>query len=142
MGTQWELFEFIGRVLFGALFAGSAIGHLTQTATLAGYAESRGVKNAPLMVQISGVAMALATVSIVLGIWGDIGALGLAVLLVITAVMMHAFWKETDAVQKQMEMVAFNKDIALAGAALFMWVYFHFNSVPWTITDPLFGVSY
>ena len=81
-------------------------------------------------------------VSILLGIWGDIGSLGLAILLIITAVMMHAFWKETDPMTKQMEMVAFNKDIALAGAALILWVFFHYNAVPWTITDPLFGYSY
>lgn len=135
----FELVQFIGRVLFAFLFVGSAIGHLTQTQAMAGYAESRGVKNAPLMVQISGGAMLLGAVSIVLGIFGDIGALGLAVLLIITAVMMHAFWKETDPQAKQMEMIAFNKDIALAGAALFMWVYFHYDAVPWVITDALFG---
>ena len=107
---------------------------------MAGYAESRGVQSAKVMVQVRGVAMLAGAVSILLGIWGDIGALGLAVLLIITAVMMHAFWKETDPMAKQMEMVGFNKDIALAGAALFMWVYFHYDAVPWTITGPLFGV--
>lgn len=137
--TFWELVVFVGRLLFTALLLGSAMGHLTQTAAMAGYAEMRGVKNAALMVQISGVALALGGGSILLGIWGDIGALGTAVLLLILAVVMHAFWKETDPMAKQMEMVAFNKDVALAGAALFMWVYFHFESVPWTITGPLFS---
>ncbi|MET3961525.1 putative oxidoreductase [Marmoricola sp. OAE513] len=138
--TFWELVIFVGRLLFVFLFIGSAIGHLTQTDAMAGYAESRGVTAPPpkLAVQISGIAFLAAGVSILLGIWGDIGSLGLAVLLVITAVMMHAFWKETDPMAKQMEMVAFNKDIALAGAALFLWVYFHFDLVPWTITGPLF----
>lgn len=136
--TIWELVIFVGRLLFVFLFLGSGFGHLTQTAAMAGYAESRGLSNAKLMVQISGVALVLGAGSILLGIWGDIGALGLAILMVITAVAMHAFWKETDPMAKQMEMVAFNKDIALAGAALFMWVYFHFDAVPWTITGPLF----
>jgi putative oxidoreductase len=139
MGTFWELVVFVGRLLFVFVFIGSGIGHLTQTDMLVGYAESRGVKNAKLMVQISGAALVLGGGSILLGIWGDLGALGLAILLIITAVMMHAYWKETDAMAKQMEMVSFNKDIALAGAALFMWVYFHFDIVPWTITGPLFS---
>ncbi|MFL6160547.1 MAG: DoxX family protein [Marmoricola sp.] len=136
--TFFEFVIFISRLLFVFLFAGSAVGHLTQTAMLAGYAESRGLSSPAQMVRISGIAMAAAAVSILLGIWGDIGALGLAVLLIITAVLMHAFWKETDPTQKQMEMTAFNKDIALAGAALFMWVFFHYDAVPWTITGPLF----
>lgn len=137
--TFFELVIFIGRLLFVFLFIGSGVGHLTQTAAMAGYAESRGVQSAKLMVQISGVAMLAGGLSILLGIFGDIGSLGLAVLLIITAVMMHAFWKETDPMNKQMEMVAFNKDIALAGAALVFWVYFHYDAVPWTITGPLFG---
>lgn len=137
----FELVQFIGRVMFAFLFVGSAIGHLTQTQAMAGYAASRGVKNAPLMVQISGVAMLAGAISIVLGIFADMGALGLAILLIVTAVMMHAFWKETDPQAKQMEMIAFNKDIALAGAALFMWYVFHYGG-SWTITDPLFGPSF
>lgn len=139
MDTIWEIVIFAGRLLFAYLFVGSAIGHLTQTAAMAGYAESRGVKSAKLMVQISGVALLAGSVSVLLGIWADMGALGLALLMFITAVMMHAFWKETDPMATQMEMVAFNKDVALGGAALFMWVYFHFDAVPWTITGPLFG---
>lgn len=139
MDTIFELVQFVGRLLFVFLLIGSGIGHLTQTQAMAGYAESRGVKNAPLMVQISGIALLAGAVSVLFGIVGDIGSLGLAVLLIITAVMMHAFWKETDPMAKQMEMVAFNKDIALAGAALFLWVYFHYDAVPWVLTDALFS---
>ncbi len=138
--TFFELVVFVGRLLFVFLFIGSGIGHLTQTAAMAGYAESRGLQSPKVMVQVSGVALLAGGLSILLGIWGDIGSLGLAVLMIITAVAMHAFWKETDPMTKQMEMVSFNKDIALAGAALVLWVYFHYDAVPWTITGPLFGV--
>jgi uncharacterized membrane protein YphA (DoxX/SURF4 family) len=138
MSTFFELVQFVGRLFFVYLLLTSALGHLTQTAAMAGYAQSRGVPNAKLMVQVSGVALLVGGLSILLGIWADMGALGIAVLLIITAVMMHAFWKETDPMQKQMEMVAFNKDLALAGAALFLWAYFHYDAVPWTITEPLF----
>lgn len=139
METFFELVQFIGRIMFVFLLIGSAIGHLTQTEAMAGYAASRGVSPAKPLVQISGVALLAGGLSVLLGIFGDIGSLGLAILLVITAVQMHAFWKETDPMAKQMEMVAFNKDIALAGAALFMWVYFHYDAVPWVLTDALFG---
>jgi len=133
----FEIIQFAGRLLFVLLLLGTGFGHLTQTAAMAGYAESKGVPQAKLLVQISGLALVGGAGSILLGIWGDVGALGIAVLLLIIAVEMHQFWKSADPMEKQMEMVQFQKDVALAGAALFMWVYFHYNSVPWTITGPL-----
>ena len=42
----------------------------------------------------------------------------IAIFLIPTAFMMHAFWKETDATAKQNETTGFFKDLALAGAAL------------------------
>jgi len=127
----------IGRILFAYLVIGSGVGHLTQTAAMAGYAESRGVSNAKLLVQISGITFILGGLSIVFGIWGDIGALGLAIQLLVTGVMMHAFWKETDPTNKMMEMVQFNKDLALAGGALAIFYILAFDGAPYTITDAL-----
>jgi putative oxidoreductase len=129
----------IGRILFVYLLIGSGVGHLTQTAAMAGYAQSRGLPNPKLMVQISGAALVLGALSILFGIWGDIGALGIAILMLVTAVMMHAFWKETDATAKMNEMVQFNKDVALAGGALVIFYVLASDYAPYTITDPLIG---
>ncbi len=120
-----EIIFLIARILFVVLILGSAFGHLTQTAGMAGYAESKGVANAKLMVQISGVALALGGLAVLLGIFADAASLGLAILLLIMAVMMHPYWKETDAMAKQGEMVHFNKNLALAGGALAMYVIFY-----------------
>jgi uncharacterized membrane protein YphA (DoxX/SURF4 family) len=128
----------VGRVLFAALFLGSAFGHLTQTEAMAGYAQSRGVPSAKLATLASGVLILVGALMVLLGVWGDLGALFLLVFLVPTAVLMHGFWKETDPQTKQMEMIQFNKDLALAGASLaFLWVFA--NGVGLTITDGLFG---
>ncbi|MET0447870.1 MAG: DoxX family protein [Aeromicrobium sp.] len=129
----------IGRILFVYLIIGSGVAHLTATDAMAGYAESRGLPNARLATQVSGVALVAGGVSVLLGIWGDIGALGLAILLVITAVAMHAFWKETDPQAKQMEMVSFNKDIALAGGALVIFSILSSDYAPYTLTGALIG---
>jgi len=129
----------IGRILFGALFLGSALGHLTQTDAMAGYAASKGVPMAKASVFGSGVLLVLGGLSVILGLWGDLGALLLFLFLVPTAVMMHNFWKETDPQAKQMEMIQFNKDIALAGAALaFMWIFSVDPDL--TLTDSLFDL--
>lgn len=127
----------LSRILFAYLVIGSGIGHLTATGAMAGYAESRGLSNAKLLVQASGVALLAGGVSVLLGIIGDIGALGLAILLLVIAVMMHAFWKETDAQAKQMEMVAFNKNVALAGGALALFVLLA-GDFAYTLTGPAF----
>lgn len=136
-----EIIFLVSRILFVYLIIGSGVGHLTATAAMAGYAESKGVPNPKLMTQISGVALVVGGLSVLLGIFGDAGALGLAVLLVITAVMMHPFWKETDGQAKQQEMISFNKDIALAGGALAMYVLFYLTNGfgYFTITGALFN---
>jgi putative oxidoreductase len=136
-----DVIQLIGRIVFAFLLIGSAFGHLTQTEAMAGYAQSRGIPSPRIAVQVSGVALLLGGLSILLGIWGDAGSLGMAILLAILAVGMHAFWRDTDPMAKQMEMVQFNKDIALAGGALAFYVTFYGDTTGhfWTITGPLFN---
>jgi putative oxidoreductase len=135
-----DVVALIGRILFVALFLGSAFGHLTQSEAMAGYAKSRGVPQAKLAVLGSGVLILVGGLLVLLGLWMDLGALLLVVFLVPTAFLMHAFWKETDPMAKQTEMVAFQKDIALAGAALIIFALYagYGANLGITITDPLF----
>ena len=129
----------IGRILFVVLFLTSAVGHLTQADAMAPYARSKGVPAPKLAVQGSGVLQALGGLSILFGIWADLGALLLLIFLVPTAVMMHAYWTESDPETKQNEMIQFNKDLALAGAALLLFAFFaHETDLGLTITGPLF----
>lgn len=127
----------IGRILFAFLFLGSSIGHLTKSKEMGAYAGAKGVP-APVQATLaSGVLILLGGLMVLLGVWGDLGAIFLVVFLVPTAVLMHGFWKETDPMAKQMEMIQFNKDIALAGGALaFYWVFAHDPGL--TITHSLF----
>ncbi|NKY87483.1 DoxX family protein [Nocardia veterana] len=132
----------IGRILFVILFASSAIGHLTQADAMAGYARSKGVPMPKEAVLGSGVVLLLGALSVLLGVWADLGALLLFVFLVPTAFLMHPFWKESDAQAKQGEMIHFNKDLALAGAALMLFAFFaHVDDLGATITGPLFHLG-
>jgi putative oxidoreductase len=135
-----DVVALIGRILFVVLFIGSGVAHLTQTQAMAGYAQSKGVPAARLVTLGSGVMILVGALMVLLGIWADLGALLLVVFLVPTAVLMHAFWKETDAQAKQLEMIQFQKDMALAGAALliFALVVKLDDDLGLTITDPLF----
>lgn len=127
----------IGRILFAALFIGSGLGHLTQTEAMAGYAGSKGVPSPRLATQASGVLIVVGALSVLLGVWGDLGSLLLVLFLLPTSLLMHGFWKESDAMARQMEMIHFNKDMALAGAALVLfWAFVQDPGL--TITRSLF----
>jgi len=112
----------IGRVLFALLFINSGIAHLTKLEAMTGYAKYKKVPAAKLGVIVSGLMILIGGLYIALGIYADLGALLIAAFLIPTAVLMHAFWKETDATAKQNESIAFFKDISMAGAALIIFV--------------------
>jgi putative oxidoreductase len=135
-----DVVALIGRILFVALFLGSGFAHLSQTQAMAGYASSKGVPAAKLATQVTGVMIIVGALLVLLGIWADLGALLLVVFLIPTAVLMHAFWKETDPQQKQQENVQFMKDLALGGAALliFALIVKAGDGLGLTITGPLF----
>jgi uncharacterized membrane protein YphA (DoxX/SURF4 family) len=130
----------IARIIFAYLFLSSSVAHLTKSDVMGGYAASKGVPAAKIATLVTGVQMLVGGLMVLLGIWGDLGSLLLALFLLGTSFLMHAFWKETDPMGKQMEMAHFNKDLALAGSALaFFWVFQ--NGVDFTITDGLFSSS-
>ena len=111
----------IGRVLFALIFVASGINHITKAEHMTGYAQFKKVPAAKASVILSGVLFLLAAASLILGVYADLGALVLAVLLIIMAVMFHNFWTQTDPQQKQMEQIAFFKNISMAGGALVMF---------------------
>ena len=111
----------IGRILFGALFVASGIGHFAKLEAMTGYAKYKKVPAAKLSVIVSGLMILVGGLYIAFGVYADLGALLIALFLIPTAFMMHAFWKETDATAKQNETIGFFKDLSLAGAALIIF---------------------
>lgn len=116
-----EIVLVIGRILFGALFVMSGIAHFAKLEMMTGYAKYKKLPAAKLGVIASGIFFLLGGVYIIAGFWVDLGALMIAITLILAAVIFHNFWKETDATAKQTEQMAFNKDLALAGAALIIF---------------------
>jgi len=111
----------IGRVLFALIFLASGVNHLTKLEAMTGYAQYKKVPAAKLAVVVSGLMILVGGLYIVFGVYADLGALLIAIFLIPTAFLMHAFWKETDATAKQNEQIAFMKDISMAGAALIIF---------------------
>lgn len=132
----------IGRILFSLLFIASGVlGHLASYQQSRGYAQSKGIPAAGPAVLVSGVVIIAGGLGIVLGLWADLSALGIAVFLFLTAFFMHQFWRETDAMARLNEMTQFQKDLALLGAALVIFaVNAYGGEFGPALADPLFDL--
>lgn len=138
-----DILVLVGRVLFVAIFLGSAMAHLTQTDDMAGYVESKGVSNGALLTRASGVQILVGGVMVLLGLWMDLGLLILAAFVLPVAFLMHAFWKVEDPQQANVERAMFMKNVSIGGAciALFGLVAFVGPELGLTLTEPLFDLS-
>ena len=96
----------IARILFAGLFISSGISHLTKLDAMTGYAKYKKVPAAKLSVIVSGLMILVGGLYIAFGVYADLGALLIALFLIPTAFMMHAFWKESDAQQSKMKLLA------------------------------------
>jgi uncharacterized membrane protein YphA (DoxX/SURF4 family) len=88
---------------------------------MTGYAKYKKLPAAKFGVLISGLFFLLGGIYIAIGLWVDLGALLIAITVILAGIIFHAFWKETDATAKMNEQIAFNKDLALGGAALILF---------------------
>ncbi|MBT8201610.1 MAG: DoxX family protein [Acidimicrobiia bacterium] len=131
----------IGRILLSMIFIGSgSAGHLMSSDETAAYAESRGVPNAKLLTQLSGIGMLAAGIGVAFGIWADLAVLGIVGYSLIAAFMVHHFWTDDDPMVQQAEMSGFMKNLAIAGGGLILFGFLQLNDgVGLTFTDNLFN---
>jgi putative oxidoreductase len=132
----------IGRIVFALifLFSGSTV-HLLQARQGIAYARMYRVPIPELLVPLSGIMAVAGALSVMLGVWADLGALLLIAFLVPVAFFMHGFWRETDEQAKANQMAHFMKNMAIAGGALVL--FYAYNQLQGeaglSITDPFFG---
>ena len=133
----------IGRILFALIFVSSGLSHLAKVEAMTGYAKFKKVPAAKLSVLVSGALLALGGLSIVLGVYADLGALVIAILLIVMALKMHDFWTQTDAQAKQTETISFFKNISMAGGALIIFAIAatEGSEYGWTLTKSLWQLA-
>jgi putative oxidoreductase len=134
----------LGRILYCSLFIAAGIGQLVDLDGSTRYAESRGIESgARAGVVASAIAFIVGGLSIVLGIWGDLGALLLIITLIPLTFLMHKFWAERDPLDRQTQLSMFMKNIALIGAAVLIFSWYARDTfglgLPYTITDGAFN---
>lgn len=137
-----DILILIGRILFVAVFAASAIGHLTQSEQMGQYAEMKGVRPGKPLTILTGLQILLGAVLVLFGVYADLGALLLAAFVIPTAFLMHAFWKVDDAQAAMAEQSNFMKNISLGGAAIALFAVFAAlgDDLAYTLTGPLFSL--
>ena len=83
----------------------------------------------------------LADVSIVAGIWPDIGSLLLVAFLVPAAVLFHPFWQVSDTAARRTQESGFYRDVSLLGAALALFAFFTaMGHLPFAVTGSLLNL--
>lgn len=130
----------VGRVLFVALFVLSARGHIVNHARYV--TTARGRLPVPYVAGWpAGVWLLLAVLSMVLGVWPDVGALMMAAFLIPTTFLFHAFWTFSDATQRRTQQSNFYRNISLLGATLALFALFSVvGAGQFAITGPLFNL--
>lgn len=113
----------VGRILFALIFIMSGMSHLMQRQAMTEHARNRGIPAAGAAVVLSGLVIIAGGLMVASGWSRFIGAGLLAIFLLLTALLMHPFWKEEDEQVKMNEMSHFLKDLALCGAALLIAYY-------------------
>jgi uncharacterized membrane protein YphA (DoxX/SURF4 family) len=113
----------IGRISFAMVFIGGGVNHFAKLNDTAMYAKSRGVPFAKVATILAGLMSVAGGTLIAMGWHRFIGAGLVAIFALLTAFMMHNFWRDADPMAKQEAMAHFMKNLALAGAALFIAYY-------------------
>lgn len=108
----------IGRLLFGGYFLYNGINHLRNRKQMAPYAESKGVPKPEAAVAASGIPLIIGGASLLLGVKPKLGAVAILGFLAGVSPIMHDFWRNEDPNERQMNMINFFKNAALAGGAL------------------------
>ncbi len=116
-----DLLLIVGRILFAGLWIGAGFAHFKNLEAMTGYAKYKKLPAAKLGVIGSGLTFLVGGILIAIGTWVDLAALLIAITVILAAVIFHQYWRESDENTKMQEMMAFNKDMALGGAALILF---------------------
>jgi uncharacterized membrane protein YphA (DoxX/SURF4 family) len=136
MDTLGGIFLLVGRVLFSSLFAFSAWGHMRRHPQCVGIAQGK-LPIAFLAGVPTGIYLLLAAVSIVAGIWANLGALMIAAFLAPAALLFHPFWNFADPATRRAQQGSFLRNVTLLGAALALFALFGAaGHLPFAVTGP------
>jgi uncharacterized membrane protein YphA (DoxX/SURF4 family) len=108
----------LGRLVLGAYYLFSAYHHFSDVGALAHHAAAHGVPMATAAIVASGVLLAIAGVTLLLGVMPRLGVAALVLFFLPVTFVMHAFWADTSAAARSADLVNFTKNMALLASSL------------------------
>jgi len=110
----------IGRILIALLFIPAGIHKITGFEGTAGYMASKGLPLAEVLLVFTILVELGGGLMILLGWRAREAALILALFLIPVTVVFHGYWNIEDAAQQSAQQIAFYKNLAILGGALFI----------------------
>ena len=129
----------IGRLILGAYYLFSAYHHFSDISTMSRHAAAHGVPYPEAAIVVSGLLLAIAGVTFLLGVLPRVGVLAVVLFLLPLTFAMHAFWADTNPAARMADMVNFTKNMALLGSSLMFlaipepWPYSLRRTVRWRV---------
>jgi len=110
----------IARVLIAAIFLVSGFAKLGDTAATIGHMQSVGIPAPHVLVYIAAYAEIFGAIALLTGFLARIGAIGLALFMVVTTLTFHAFWNYHGQEQMQ-QSIQFMKNLAITGGLVLLF---------------------
>jgi uncharacterized membrane protein YphA (DoxX/SURF4 family) len=130
-----------GRVLFSLLFLSYGVAHFAKRGMMVQYGRMKGAPAPEITVPLGGLMNLAGGFSVLLGFAMEVGTALLVLFVLPTAFIMHAYWKETDFMEKANQQAHFMKNVALGGAALILlWLVRVHGYGPLALGAPLGGL--
>ncbi|MGH2683807.1 MAG: DoxX family membrane protein [Actinomycetota bacterium] len=132
----------IGRILLPLPLLSSGIPfHVAKSSMAEGYSRQMGFPIPVIAGWPTGLWMMAGSLSVILGLWGDVGALMIAAFVVPAAAWFHRFWEMPEE-QRMMQQGFFFRNAAILGGSLILFAVFTTvgHDLSFTLTDPLFDL--
>jgi putative oxidoreductase len=135
----------VGRILF-VIFPAYVSGwsfHVKNAKAAEGYAQAVGFPVPSVAGTVAGAWLIVASISIAVGIFPDIGALMLAAFVAFAAWYFHAFWKLEAGDMKQTQSMSFWRNVMIFASCLVMFAFFTSvgEGLRFSVTDALIDLS-
>jgi len=130
----------VGRIVFSIQFLAGGFAHFKLGDQMAGYAKAMGAPAASLGGWPAGIWLSAAGLSVLLGVWPDLGVLMIALWGIATAWFIHLPRRYQDEQQRQTQQVIFLRNLAFVGASIALFATFVAlgDDLRYMITGPLF----
>lgn len=145
MSDAAGLIVLVGRILFvifPALVSGYAF-HLRNSKGAEGYAQSVGFPFPAIAGWPAGLWLEIASISVAVGIWPDVGALMFAAFVIAAAWWFHRYWEIADPTQKPAQTMFFYRNVMMLAASLIMFGFFSAagDALRFVVVPPLIDLT-